>query len=309
MDTRLAIEGGYRDQFSSDFAIGYDGHMSMEFDYLSFGFGNSYQWDLDRRNTSLYLGIYGEYNRVHPVGNIPLPFAPMTPAGSLQNRRDAADTRSAAEISIGLTQVIDRHSLLQLRFTQSHFSGYLNDPYKLLSVIDDQNPANLGATLEYRFENRPSTRNLDTLYVAYKREFTGDVLDASLRLSNDDWGIEATALDLRYRYRLAGKSYLQPHLRLYQQHQADFFRYNLVASETLPDYASADTRVAAFDAVTVGLKYGFAADNGGSHGIAMEYYTQRGDSNPAEAVGLQREQDLFPTLDTLLIKYLYSTRW
>jgi hypothetical protein len=309
MDTRLALEAGYRDQYSSDLTIGYDGHVSMEFDYLSFGAGNNYQWDLNRRNTSLYLGFYGEYNRVHPVGNIPLPLAPMTPAGSLQNRRDAAATRTAAEISLGVTQVIDRKSLFQVRFTQSHFSGYLNDPYKLLSVIDDQNPASLGATLGYRFENRPQSRDLGTLYLAYKRENSGDVLDASLRFSKDDWGIDATALDLRYRYGLSGKTYLQPHLRLYRQQQADFFRYSLNASEPLPDYASADTRVASYDAMTLGLRYGFATDQDGSHSIAMEYYTQWGDSQPATAVGLQQDQDLFPTLKTLIIKYIYSTRW
>jgi hypothetical protein len=114
---------------------------------------------------------------------------------------------------------------------------------------------------------------------------------------------------LRYRYGLSGKTYLQPHLRLYRQQQADFFRYSLNASEPLPDYASADTRVASYDAMTLGLRYGFATDQDGSHSIAMEYYTQWGDSQPATAVGLQQDQDLFPTLKTLIIKYIYSTRW
>jgi len=309
MDTRLAVEAGYRDQYTSDLSIGYEGHISMEFDYLSFGLGNDYSWDLNRRNTSLYLGFHGEYNRVHPVGNIPLPLAPMTPAGSLQNRRESADTRTAAEISLGLIQVIDARSLFQLRYTRSHFGGYLTDPYKLLSVIDDENPANLGATLEYRYENRPESRDLDTLYFAYKREIGNDLLDLSLRLSRDDWGITASALDLRYRYRLAGKDYLQPHLRLYRQQEADFFRYNLVISESLPEHASADTRLATFDAVTIGLKYGFAADGEGMHSLAAEFYTQLGDSHPDEAVGLQRDQDLFPTLKTLVVRYLFSSRW
>lgn len=309
MDTRLAVEAGYTDQVSSQFAIGYDGHISMEFDYLSLGFGNNYQWDLNRRNTSLYFGIYGEYNRVHPVGDIPLPLSVMTPAGTLQNRRESADTRTAAEFSLGLTQVIDRRSLVQLRFTQSRFEGYLNDPYKLLSVIDDQNQASLGSTLGYRFENRPGSRDLSTLYLAYKRELVRGVLDLSLRYSSDDWDIRATALDMRFRYRLSGKRYLQPHLRWYQQQEAEFYRYNLVSSEALPEYASSDTRLATFDAITIGLKYGFAADKEGSHSIAAEYYTQQGDGKPDAAIGLQRDQDLFPTLETLIIKYLFSTRW
>ena len=309
MDTRLAVEAGYTEQHTDILAIGYDGHISMEFDYLSLGFGNSYQWDLNQRNTSLYFGIYGEYNRVHPVGDIPLPLSLMTPAGTLQNRRESADTRTAAEFSLGVTQIIDRRSLLQLRFTQSHFGGYLNDPYKLLSVIDDQNQASLGASLEYRFENRPPARDQSTVYLAYKRDLDSGVLDISLRYSEDDWEVSATALDMRFRYRLAGKSYLQPHLRLYHQQEAEFYRYNLTSSEPLPEYASADTRLATFDAVTIGLKYGFAADNNGAHSITAEYYTQQGDSHPAEAIGIQQDLDLFPTLKTLIIKYLFSTRW
>jgi len=309
MDTRLAVSAAYRDRIGDDFAVGYDGRMSMEFDYLSFGFGNDYQWELNKDNTRFDLGIYGEYNRVHPVGNIPLALQPMTPAGTLQNRRGSSATRKAAEISLGVTQVIDRDSLFQLRYTRSHFSGYLNDPYKLLSVIDDENPASLGATLEYRFENRPQNRDLDTLYFAYKRALDSGVLDLSLRLSDDDWGISATALDLRYRYRLSGSRYLQPHLRLYHQDEAEFFRYNLVSSAPLPEFASADTRVATFDAITIGLKYGIATGPQQNHSIAAEYYTQRGDGSPDTAVGLQRQQDLFPRLETLIVRYLYSTRW
>lgn len=309
MDTRLAIEAGYSDQVSDDLSIGYDAHLSMEFDYLSFGFGNSYQWELNRRNTSLYFGYYGEYNRVHPVGNIPDALAPMTPAGSPQNRREAADTRTAAELSLGLTQIIDRRSLFQLRVTQSHFGGYLNDPYKLLSVVDDQNQPTLGATLEYRFENRPQSRDLSTLYFAYKRELATGILDTSLRLSKDDWDIGATALELSYRHRLDGSSWLQPQLRLYHQSEAEFYRYNLNSSESLPQFASADTRLAEFDAITIGLKYGFKTGDGNSHSISAAYYTQQGESHPDAAVGLQRRQDLFPTLKTVIFKYLFSTRW
>ena len=71
MDTRLAVESAYKDQRTSDLAITYSGRMSMEFDYLSFGLGNSYELDFNQKNTRLYLGFNGEHNRVHPVGNIP----------------------------------------------------------------------------------------------------------------------------------------------------------------------------------------------------------------------------------------------
>ncbi len=309
MDTRLAVEAGYSDQYSQDLVINYDGHVSMEFDYLSFGFTNSYQIDFDRHNTSLFLGYSGEYNRVHPVGSIPTPLALMTPQDSFQNRDKGSVTRSAAEGSIGVTQVIDRQSLLQLRLTHSHFSGYLNDPYKLLSIVDDENASSLGSTIEYRFENRPDSRDMDTLYFAYKRDLTSAIVDLSLRYSRDDWNITASTFDLRYLYRLAGGAYIQPHIRFYKQTEADFFRHSLPVSEGIPDFASADTRLAAFDAITLGIGYGSTVVEGKQHRFVAEFYTQDGESNPGDAVGLQKQEDLFPILKTLIFKYLYSTQW
>ena len=309
MDTRLAVEAGYSDQHSADLIINYDGHVSMEFDYLSFGFSNGYQIDFDRHNTSLFLGYSGEYNRVHPVGSTPTPLALMTPEGTLQNRGVAARTRTSAEGSIGITQIIDQKSLFQLRLTHSHFSGYLNDPYKILSIIDDQNTSSLGSTIEYRFENRPDSRDMDTLYFAYKRDLSNAVVDLSVRYSEDDWDITASTIDIRYRYRLSGGAYVQPHIRFYKQTEADFFRHSLPVSEGLPEFSSADTRLGAFDAFTFGIGYGSRLVNGKQHRFVAEFYTQDGDSNPDDAIGLQNQQDLFPSLKALIFKYFYKTQW
>ncbi len=309
MDTRLAVETGYKNQHSSDLVISYDGHISMEFDYLSFGFSNSYQIDFDQHNTSLFLGYSGEYNRVHPVGNTPMPLALMTPANTFQNRGVASRTRTVTEGSIGVTQVIDRQSLFQLRLTHSHFAGYLNDPYKLLSIIDDQNSSSLGSTLEYRFEDRPDSRNMNTLFFAYKRNLGEGIVDLSLRYSKDDWNIAASMFDLRYRYQLAGGAFIQPHIRLYSQTEAEFFRHSLADSEALPEFASADTRLAAFEAITLGLGYGSKKVEGVQHRFVVEFYTQDGESYPDDAIGLQNQQDLFPSLKTLIFKYFYSTQW
>ena len=173
MDTRLAVKSAYKDQRTSDFSITYSGRMSMEFDYLSLGLGNSYELDFNQNNTRLYLGFNGEHNRVHPVGNIPDELGLMTPAGELQNRNAASTTRTAVEASVGLTQVIDKRSLFQLRYTRSRFEGYLNDPYKLLSVVDDQNQQNPGTTIEYRFENRPDQRDINTFFFSLQAGYTG----------------------------------------------------------------------------------------------------------------------------------------
>jgi hypothetical protein len=281
----------------------------MEFDYVSFGLGNSYELDFNQHNTRLFLGINGEHNRVHPVGNLPDELALMTPPDEIQNRNAASTSRTALEASVGFTQVIDRRSLFQLRYTRSRFQGYLNDPYKLLSVIDDQDPANPGATLEYRFEKRPDQRDINTLYFAYRRDVRAGVVELSLRQSEDDWNLGASVLDLRYRHRLKSHAFLEPHLRFYRQSQAEFFRHSLLASEALPENASADSRLAEFDALTAGLKYGTDERRKSRYSVAVEYYTQAGDNHPASAVGLQATQDIFPRLHVVMARVTYSTRW
>ena len=51
-DTRLALQVGYTD-VDDEVAIDYDGHLSMEFDYFSVGFGSGWNRDFDRGNTRI----------------------------------------------------------------------------------------------------------------------------------------------------------------------------------------------------------------------------------------------------------------
>jgi hypothetical protein len=114
--------------------------------------------------------------------------------------------------------------------------------------------------------------------------------------------------ELRYRYQIARDYYLEPHVRYYEQGAADFFRYYLVASEPLPQYASADTRLGKFHAQTYGLKYGMPFNEGSEFSIRIEYYDQHGNGSPSYAVGQLRQQNLFPDLKavTMLLGYSYA---
>ena len=309
MDTRLAVGLDYLDKLSNQLSVGYNGRISMEFDYLSFGAGNNWIFDFNQNNTQFEIGVQGEYNRVHPVGNIPEPLALMVSAGSFQNRLSAAKSKEVAELGLGLTQVINRTTICQTRYTRSRFSGYLNDPYKIFSIIEDNNSAQLGATIDYRFENRPGTRNIDGLFLGCKLAFATNQLDVALRHSQDDWGIEANSIELRFDYQLKGGNVIQPRVRFYHQNEADFYRHSLPASETIPRYISADQRIGAFDAITIGVKYVIQTIDSTRHSLVFEYYQQDGEDHPADAIGLQQQQDLFPELEAVIFRYLFSTVW
>lgn len=128
---------------------------------------------------------------------------------------------------LGVTQVINRNLLVQLNYSFSHSSGYLNDPYKLLSVVDgvtgdtiaieppDTMPGPDGL---FRFENRPAERTRHGLFTRMKYWLGGNVLDLSYRYATDDWEIDSHTVDGRYRISLGDVRYLEPHVRLAGRH-------------------------------------------------------------------------------------------
>jgi len=310
MDTRIAFSLGYDDKASDTLQLNYSSHISMEFDYLSLGAGFSLIKDINQHNTQLLFSTDFEYNRVHPVGNVPTAFASMQPVGDFQPREEASVSRRQHGISLGLNQILSRHSLMQLKYAYAEASGYLTDPYKILSIVDDVSTTQPGATLDYVYEHRPRQRQIESIYTAYKTRFGQHTIDLAYRYYWDDWEIRSSTADLKIRYQLNSPSlFLQPHLRIYQQTSAEFYQHSLKSSEPLADYASADLRLAAFDAYTLGIRFGKLLANTMEHSIGVEYYTQRGDSHPQSAIGLQQQQDLFPDLHTLILTWNYAFYW
>ena len=74
----------------------------------------------------------------------------------------------------------------------------------------------------------------------------------------------------------------------------------------LPELATADYRLGALRSATIGATYGFRIpDRPGEWTVRAEYIGQFGNRHPADAVGVQRQFDLFPTVNigSLLIGY------
>jgi hypothetical protein len=309
MDTRMALSASLKQRHAERLRSDLNGHLSMEFDYLSLGLGGGATLDFNDGNTELSAALNLQYDMVHPVGSVPDPFASMQPAGRAQARGAGSLTKNVDEIALGLVQVINRQSLLQLRLTYSHMFGYLTDPYKLLSLIEVDDPSALGETTGYLFERRPDNRYLKSVYVAYKRHFDSGILDLGLRAYSDSWDLRSETLELAYRFFRPGGYFIRPGLRLYHQQAASFYRHSLPANRALPEYASADVRLATFDGTTLSIEYGRDLGEQRRYSVGLEFYTQQGEDHPADAVGIQRDQDLFPDLKTVVLNYSYSMPW
>ena len=77
----------------------------------------------------------------------------------------------------------------------------------------------------------------------------------------------------------------------------------IVDSEPLPLYASSDYRLGNFDAITVGIKYGWRTNSGHDLGLRLEYYMQDGEVPANQLIGNQLQRDMYPGLE-----YIYQAK-
>lgn len=306
-DTRAEINVGYTKPWSRLTLLNYGAHLSREYDFDSLGANFGIARDINQRNTTLNVGIGLEMDQFRPEGGIPIPFSAMQLAGTPQPRESDSDTKNVIDFLAGITQVINPHWLMQINYSLSRSSGYLADPFKYLSVLED-NSYLLAASDSYRFEARPDTRTKQSLFVEHKIHTYGDTVTASYRYFWDDWGIDSHTLDLRYRWNINSKNYVEPHVRFYNQSQAEFYHPYLLTSHVAGlEQASADYRLAQFDGLTFGIKWGHVIHAETEWNVRIEQYQQKGQLNdiPAPLQNLE----IFPDMSAMILQFGYSFVW
>ena len=65
-----------------------------------------------------------------------MPLAQMLDVGDGRNKLGGSDSKDVLDLLLGFTQVLNRTTVLRVNYSYSDSSGYLNDPYKILSVVD-----------------------------------------------------------------------------------------------------------------------------------------------------------------------------
>ena len=298
-DTRVAYSMNWEKPYDRNNRRNYGFNLSKEYDFTSVSANALWQHDTNQKNTTYSYGINLEFDQIEPVGSVPEPLSSMMD----QNKGSATDSRNVLDLLVGVTQVIDRSSLFQINLSLSEADGYMNDPYKLVSVVDSVS----GEPIDQLFESRPDSRSRQSLYGKYKKTLSNDdIFTASYRYMTDDWGIDSNTLDFAYRLKFKRGYYLQPRVRLYDQSAADFYRYFLLDTDAVPGEASADYRLGEMQTTTVGFKFGREYNRQHSWSVRLEQYVQTGDGSPEEAVGQLRNQDLYPDVTATIAQFSYS---
>jgi hypothetical protein len=312
-DTRVQINAAWSDALTEEMRYTLGTNLSKEYDYLSISANAEVARDLYQKNTTLSAGLSFGSDDYSPEGNIPLAFSSMViDQGQFASRDDfwtafdatrvrSSDSVTTSELLLGWTQVVSRRMLFQVNYGFADKSGYLTDPFKVLSIVD-----NSGMTQDLVYENRPDSRTQHSLFAMTKYHFEESIFDISYRYLTDDWDIQSHTIDTHWRFYGSDNSFWEPHVRLYQQSAAEFYQPFIADTATIPNFASADYRIGDMTAMTVGLKYGFDLNGGDRAEIRLEYYLQTPkEANQPQGIANLEGLDLYPEVDAVILQFNY----
>jgi hypothetical protein len=234
-----------------------DVSYAKENDYVARGFGLSDSWTVFHGLGTIHYGVAISRDLVEPVKNpttnpdgLPLSFA-----------------KSENGYSLGYTQVLGERDLLDVSFSWMQLWGYLNDPYKVVTIGDPRNNATAP-------EQRPDSRSRRAVFLKYGHHYLWDgAIRITYRYYNDTWGVQAHTIELAYDQRLDANWMVTPQVRFYTQSAASF--YVNVAPQPLP-LMSADYRLSPFDSILGGLMVAYKIAPSLSINAGFTAQSQRG---------------------------------
>jgi Protein of unknown function (DUF3570) len=295
-DDRIAVGVNWDVPFTRLTGMSFGGKLSDEHDFFSATANASIAHDFNEKNTSLSFGVSNEYDRLSPIGGAPVPGSDYA-----LFEKSGGKTKDGVGVLLGVTQVMTRNWISELNLSVDRFHGYLNDPYKITSVLDAA-----GNTTGYVYENRPDQRTRKSAYLENRAAWNQFSAALSLRYMQDNWQVHSDTAQLSLRWTLSDDDrYIEPTFRWYRQSAAYFYTPWLLNTGRIPEYQSSDERLGAFHALTYGLKYEQKLPSRQNHPgseftARLEYYQQTFDQPtvPAALQGL----DLLPPLKAILVQ-------
>lgn len=268
-DERDAVSAGLT-YFFDRASLNLGGGYSKERDYASKYFSTAASLDLNKKLTTLNFAASVAFDEVSPV--------------KFKEACGDKCSKTSQQYLLGISQVIDKNSLLQSNMTFAYHNGFLTDPYKLAAFTTGNSDLVSGASpipvshtggipgaLTSNFaipEKRPEEKFQWAWLNQYVRHFeplNHAALHADYRFSTDSWGINAHTLELSWHQPIVDGWQAIPRFRYYSQDKADFYQPvfdgeltvnpsgNTVA-KNFTDYSS-DYRLAGFGTVSGGLKF------------------------------------------------------
>ena len=257
-DERIGISPSLTYFFDTS-ALTLAGGYSTENDYDSRYVSTNYSMDLNKKLTTLNFGasVAFDESKPHYYG------------GHQGNDAYCGDGygktchKTSQQYLLGFSQILDKESILLSNMTFSYNTGYLSDPYKLVSFEYDATPGyvNLDGTTNMTVVGRNDTRPREkfqwawlTQYVRHFGQFNDAALHADYRFTTDTFGINSHTLELSWHQPIVDDWQVIGRFRYYTQDSADFYQPTFNGHPDNYKYYSSDYRLAGFGALSGGLK-------------------------------------------------------
>lgn len=285
-DTRHALDVNGQFFFGrSDLTVGVG--ISKERDYEAHSGNLELRHELKRKLTTLSIAAGYSSDEIEPTD------------------RAIKKHKSSLNASTGITRILDKNSLLNVRFSYTYSTGFLSNPYKKI-FIDGAGSALQGLVatkdVDVFFERRPDKRHQYALELRYIRHFSGwnAALHADYRFHVDSWDIQSHTIDLSWHQPLANGWMLTPSFRYYSQDQADFYRPFYDAPRARGHYSS-DYRLSGFGSISGGLSLSKEFFDKLRISVGFEYYTHEADLK----LGSQTQSDFADFSYTLITSGIF----
>lgn len=265
----------------SDRRTGADVRVTRYLGSATISAGGAYSGENDYHSRALSLAATMSTEDHNTTGG--LSFGVSNDVISPVNLIVVGERRHTVEAMATLEQVLGKNDIARLDLTHSRGRGYYSDPYKYV-------------------DNRPRERNATSVLLRWNHAaFDGALaVRSSYRYYTDTFGVRAHTLGTEVEHQLAHGWSVTPLARLYSQSAADFYFDPVYDSRFGPpfppgyDFASkafitADQRMAAFGAATLGVKVVYRLVSGWHVQARAEHYRQTagmhwgGDGSPGLA--------------------------
>jgi hypothetical protein len=280
-DTRVGLSLDWNHEFNRLHNITYNGAFSVENDYRSFSAGATFKKSSESRAYEFTLGAAGTTDQIFVIGTkaTPVPLSEVSDGLSY-----GEGSKNTIDLIAGVTHIVNKRTVVQLNLAAGSVKGYLNDPYKIFSIVD----AN-GIEFDQYYEARPNSRTRTSIVLNLNHQLYPEnhILNFSYRYYTDDWEVKSHTFDVLYRVNLSDKTHLIPHFRAYTQSKAFFYNNSIFKDPTdptpisavLPEFSSADYRLDDMVSLTAGMTLGqyFAGD--GKLRTRLEYIHQSFDNS------------------------------
>lgn len=275
-DTRLSADGRWQHSHSRTLRVSYGGYFSVESDYDAIGASASLEKDNADKTFTWTAGIGGSSDKVSQTGGTtPEPLALITSAGTFGEGK-----RSTVDLIGGFTKILNARTVMQFNLGYSSSSGYLTDPYKLVSSTAGNTNA---VTTVPRYEKRPGERKRTHLYwKVIHHTAKNNTVQLAARYYSDDWDVKSFTFDYKHRLNKFNGNYWEPQIRLYKQSEASFYVRSLEVGADLPEFASADARLAESLTLTLAAKYGIRFSESRNLNMRLAYMHQDIENNNFE---------------------------